>query len=217
LVEFKVVVSDPEVRNGNVVVVKVVGTDSLKYTQDEKSGKSLPTALINPKTLERIKTPYNVVTLRIWRDRSKNDKVKFTLRVKPSAEVPEEVIQVPRDMLVEKLGKDEALGEVFRAKAFQITVDGDRARRFVGLKIGDTIDASIIGIPGKLLRITGGSDNSGFPMMPTIPGVVKKAVILSAPPGFHPRNEGERRRKYVRGNTIGEDIVQVNTVLVSPT
>jgi small subunit ribosomal protein S6e len=38
--------------------------------------------------------------------------------------------------------------------------------------------------------------------------------LLSGPPGFHPRKKGERRRKTVRGNTISEDIVQINTKIV---
>ena len=45
-------------------------------------------------------------------------------------------------------------------------------------------------------------------------GGVKKRVLLSGPPGFHPKEKGERRRKMIRGNTITEDIVQINTVIV---
>ncbi|MEM2757608.1 MAG: hypothetical protein QW596_04115, partial [Sulfolobales archaeon] len=67
MVEFKLVVSDPEAR-GKALVVKVVGSDSLKYSQDEKSGKTLPTALINQGTLNMINSPYGVVTLRVWKD-----------------------------------------------------------------------------------------------------------------------------------------------------
>jgi small subunit ribosomal protein S6e len=48
-------------------------------------------------------------------------------------------------------------------------------------------------------------------MRPDIPGPVKKRALLSAPPGFHPREDGERRRKTVRGNTIAPDITQINT------
>ena len=33
--------------------------------------------------------------------------------------------------------------------------------------------------------------------------------------GFHPKADGVKRRKTVRGNTIADDIVQVNTVVVS--
>ncbi|OYT37942.1 MAG: 30S ribosomal protein S6e, partial [Desulfurococcales archaeon ex4484_58] len=70
------------------------------------------------------------------------------------------------------------------------------------------------GLKNVQLEIRGGSDNSGFPMRPDIPGGVKKRVLLSSPPGFHPREKGERRRKTVRGNTITDDIVQINTVII---
>ena len=99
-------------------------------------------------------------------------------------------------------------------KAKQIEVKGAQAQALVGLKIGDIIDGSLIGLKGVRLKITGGSDRSGFPMLSSIPGGVKKRVLLSRPPGFHPTTPGERRRKTVRGNTITEDIVQINTVIV---
>ncbi|MCS7108913.1 MAG: 30S ribosomal protein S6e [Sulfolobales archaeon] len=215
MVEFKLVVSDPEAR-GKSLVVKVVGFEGLKYSQEEKSGKSLPTALVNQATLNLINAPYGVVNVRVWKDRSKNEKVKFTFRVKSSGEVPENTIYVPKELITEKLGVEEAVGELSRAKAFQVVIDGDRARRLVGLKVGDVVDSSIVGIPGKLLLITGGSDNTGFPMIPSLPGQAKKALLLTSPPGHLPKEDGERRRKYVRGNTIGEELVQVNAVITSP-
>lgn len=215
MVEFKLVVSDPEAR-GKSLAVKVVGFEGLKYSQEEKSGKSLPTALVNQATLNLINAPYGVVNVRVWKDRSKNERVKFTFRVKTSGEVPESTIYVPKDLINEKLGVEEAVGELSRAKAFQVVIDGDRARRLVGLKVGDVVDSSIVGIPGKLLLITGGSDNTGFPMIPSLPGQAKKALLLTSPPGYLPKEDGERRRKYVRGNTIGEELVQVNAVIASP-
>ncbi|MEM1982730.1 MAG: 30S ribosomal protein S6e [Sulfolobales archaeon] len=215
MVEFKLVVSDPEAR-GKALVVKVVGSDSLKYSQDEKSGKTLPTALINQGTLNMINSPYGVVTLRVWKDRSKNEKVKFTFRVKVSNEVPDNTVYVPKELLSEKLGVEEVIGELVRAKSFQVVVEGDRARRLVGLKVGDVVDSSLVGIPGKLLKITGGSDNSGFPMIPSLPGQAKKALLLTSPPGYIPKEGGERKRKFVRGNTVGEELVQINAVITAP-
>lgn len=99
-------------------------------------------------------------------------------------------------------------------RARQVTVSGDKALAFLGRKIGDILDGSVVGLPGKKIVITGGSDSSGFPMRPDIPGGVKKAVLLSGPPGFHPREKGERRRKIVRGNVITEDIVQINVKIL---
>ncbi|RLF24403.1 MAG: 30S ribosomal protein S6e [Thermoprotei archaeon] len=99
-------------------------------------------------------------------------------------------------------------------KAKQIEVKGPQAQAFIGLKIGDVIDGDVIGLKGVKLKITGGSDRSGFPMHPGITGGGKRRILLSGPPGFHPRRKGERRRKTVRGNVITEDIVQINTVIV---
>lgn len=97
--------------------------------------------------------------------------------------------------------------------AKQITVEGPRAHALIGLKIGDVIDGTPLGMPGVRLRITGGSDRSGFPMRADIPGGGKYRVLLSGPPGFHPKKRGMRKRVTVRGNTITEDIVQINMVI----
>ncbi len=99
-------------------------------------------------------------------------------------------------------------------KAEQVEVKGDKAIKLIGLRIGDVIDGALVGKPGIKLKITGGSDKAGAPMRPDLPGGVKRRLLLSGPPGFHPRRRGERRRKLVRGNTITEDIVQINTVIV---
>lgn len=94
-----------------------------------------------------------------------------------------------------------------------INVKDEMARIFIGLKVGDYVDGEAFGYPGKKLIITGGSDKSGIPIRPDVPGGAKKYVLLSGPPGYHPRRKGERRRKLVRGNTITEEIVQINLVL----
>ena len=88
-----------------------------------------------------------------------------------------------------------------------------QARALVGLKIGDEIDASVLGIKGKI-KITGGSDRAGFPMRSDVMGGVKRYILLTKSVGFEPKMKGERRRKLVRGNTITEDIYQVNAVIV---
>lgn len=96
----------------------------------------------------------------------------------------------------------------------QVEVTGQNAARLIGLRIGDVVDGSIVGKPGLKLKITGGSGKAGEPMIPSLPGGVKRYLLISHPPGFHPRNSGERRRKFVRGNMITEDIVQINTVII---
>ncbi len=97
--------------------------------------------------------------------------------------------------------------------AVKIEPKDPKASALLGLKIGDVIDGGPIGIKGKI-KITGGSDRAGTPMRPDVHGPGKKYVLLSDGPGYRPKKKGERRRKLVRGNTISEEIYQVNAVLV---
>ena len=98
-------------------------------------------------------------------------------------------------------------------KAISKELKDQLAQPLIGLKIGDIFDAEVIGIPGKI-KITGGSDKAGFPMRTDVLGGVKKYVLLTKGVGLRKAEKGERRRKLVRGNTITEEIYQVNAVLV---
>jgi small subunit ribosomal protein S6e len=90
----------------------------------------------------------------------------------------------------------------------------DRAAQpLLGSKIGDIIDSSVIGLTQGKIRITGGSDRSGTPMRQDVHGGVKKYVLLSRGVGMQSVGEGARIRKLVRGNTITEEIYQLNCVL----
>ncbi|MEM1507444.1 MAG: 30S ribosomal protein S6e [Candidatus Bathyarchaeia archaeon] len=95
-------------------------------------------------------------------------------------------------------------------KSKSVEVEGARATPLIGRKIGDIVDGSVVGMPGVKLIITGGSDKDGFPMRPDVHGGVKTRILLSSGVGFKPKDKGERRRKMVRGNTITEDILQIN-------
>jgi small subunit ribosomal protein S6e len=99
-------------------------------------------------------------------------------------------------------------------KAYQLEVDQNKAAFLIGKKIGDEADLSPLGLSGYIVKITGGTDKDGFPMHPNIEGTVKKKVLLSGPPCFHPERKGQRRKKTVRGNTISPDIVQINCKVV---
>ncbi len=98
-------------------------------------------------------------------------------------------------------------------KSYQIEVEGDQAKSLVGYKIGDEFDGSIVGLKGYKLKITGGSDKNGFPMKKDIEGPRRIRSLLSGGVGFKPKIRGQRRRKTLRGNTISEDIVQINTII----
>jgi len=95
-------------------------------------------------------------------------------------------------------------------KSFQLEVETLKTASLIGKKIGEEFNGDLIGLNGYSLKITGGSDKDGFPMHPQVGGPGRKKVLLSSPPGFHPKIKGERRRKLVRGNTISEDISQIN-------
>jgi small subunit ribosomal protein S6e len=99
-------------------------------------------------------------------------------------------------------------------RAYNIELNEEKAKIFIGKRIGDTVDASPIGLKGYELLITGGSDKDGFPMRKDIHGRVRKRVLLSSPPGYRPKRKGVRRRKMVRGNEITPEIVQINTKIV---
>jgi len=95
-----------------------------------------------------------------------------------------------------------------------VELEDARAVPLIGKKIGDIIDGSVVGLPGFKVQVTGGSDKDGFPMRPNVHGGVRRNVVLSGGVGFNPQDEGERRRKRVRGNIITDEIVQVNMKIV---
>ncbi len=99
-------------------------------------------------------------------------------------------------------------------RAFQKEIGDEEARMFYGLKIGDTVDLSPLGLKGYKAKITGGTDKDGFPMRPDVHGTGRKKVLLSGGPGVRGLKKGERVRKTVRGNTVAEDIEQLNLVIV---
>jgi small subunit ribosomal protein S6e len=95
-----------------------------------------------------------------------------------------------------------------------IEVEEARAVPLIGRKIGETVDGSVVDLPAHKLQIMGGSDKDGFPMRPSVHGGVRRRVLLSGGVGFRPQNEGERKRKTVRGNIITDEIVQVNMKII---
>ncbi len=95
----------------------------------------------------------------------------------------------------------------------QLEVEAAESKKLVGLKIGDNFDASLVGLKGYTLKITGGSDKNGFPMKKDVEGPRRIKSLLSGGIGFNPKRDGQRRRKTVRGNTISDDIVQINVIV----
>lgn len=89
-----------------------------------------------------------------------------------------------------------------------------RASPLIGRRMGEVIDGAVVGLSGHKVQITGGSDKDGFPIRPNVHGGVRRKATLSGGVGFNPRNEGERRRKTVRGNVITNEIIQINMKIV---
>jgi small subunit ribosomal protein S6e len=95
-------------------------------------------------------------------------------------------------------------------RTYTQAITGHYVTSLIGRKIGEEIDGIFVGLPGYKLMITGGSDKDGVPMIQDLPGPRKKKILTSKRTGFKPVMDGERKRKTFRGNTISQDIVQIN-------
>jgi len=102
------------------------------------------------------------------------------------------------------------ISEPTSGKSYQVELAKDKEANLVGKKVGDEFDGNLVGAAGYVLELTGGSDGSGFPMRTEVHGPAKKPVLTSTGIGFHAKRKGERQRRYVRGNTYSQEIVQVN-------
>ena len=100
------------------------------------------------------------------------------------------------------------------AQAYQVTVTGAAASKIIGKNIGDTISGDIAGLSGYTLKLTGGTDKDGFPMRPDLPGPARRKILVSGGVGFHPKADGVRMRKSMRGKEISSEVTQINAVVV---
>jgi len=99
-------------------------------------------------------------------------------------------------------------------KSHQVQVSGHHANSLIGKKIGDEVDGIFISLPGYKLKISGGTDKDGFPMRSDLPGTVRRRLLISKGKGFNAKENGIRRKKSIRGNSINQDIVQINMKVV---
>ena len=99
-------------------------------------------------------------------------------------------------------------------KSHNILVSGHHANSLIGKKINDEVDGIFVSLPGYKLQITGGTDKNGFPMRKELPGTTRRRLLLSESLGFKPRDSGIRKKKSVRGNTINQEVVQINMKVV---
>jgi len=80
----------------------------------------------------------------------------------------------------------------------------------IGTSIGEEFNGSLVGLDGYTLKVTGGSDEEGFPMRKGIQGSGRRKVLMKYGPGYKTEDDGVKRRKSARGEVVSEDIVQVN-------
>lgn len=99
-----------------------------------------------------------------------------------------------------------------KEKSHQIEIDSNE-RQIIGLAIGDELNGDLVGLEGYTLEVTGGSDKNGFPMKKDVEGPRRVKSLLTGGVGYKPKADGVKRRKTLRGNTISDDIVQINTVV----
>jgi small subunit ribosomal protein S6e len=95
-----------------------------------------------------------------------------------------------------------------------VELEEARAVPFIGRRLGETLDGSVVDLPAHTVQILGGSDKDGVPMRGNVHGGVRRRVVLSGGAGFKSKNKGERKRKTVRGNIITDEIAQINMKIV---
>ena len=96
-----------------------------------------------------------------------------------------------------------------KGKSLSKELKDSDANPLLGLELGNETDAAVVGLSGKL-KLTGGSDKSGVPMRDDVHGSARKRVLLSKGVGLQDAEHGDRVRKLIRGNTISEEIYQIN-------
>ena len=64
---------------------------------------------------------------------------------------------------------------------------------FNNRKVGEQVNGSELELDGYELKITGGSDKSGCPVRPDMPGFGKKSALLSKGPCVHIPYKGMRK------------------------
>ena len=99
-------------------------------------------------------------------------------------------------------------------KSHNVSISGHHANSLIGKKIGDEVDGIFVSLPGYKLTITGGTDKDGFAMRYDLPGMRRRRLLISESKGFKAREEGMRKKKSIRGNTINQDIVQINMKVI---
>ena len=97
-------------------------------------------------------------------------------------------------------------------KSVQRIVKEENVKQFHGLRLGDKVQGERLELSGYEFTLTGGSDDSGFPMRKDVQGTAKKQILTIGPTVGIKRKlgSGQRIRKTVSGNTVGAQTAQLN-------
>jgi small subunit ribosomal protein S6e len=100
-------------------------------------------------------------------------------------------------------------------KTYNIEAKDEGTALFLGKSIGDVVNATPLGLKGYEIKITGGSDKSGFPMRRDINRSGRASALLTTRGvGYRPEEDGVRKRKTVVGTVIDDNISQINAQVV---
>ncbi len=83
-----------------------------------------------------------------------------------------------------------------------------------GRKLGETIKGELVGLSGYEFKITGGSNDAGFPMRPEINLAGKKKIYARKGIGIKTKHKGNFTRKTVAGNSVYQKTSQLNLAVV---
>jgi len=100
-------------------------------------------------------------------------------------------------------------------KSYGIDLPKDKEGALIGKKMGDKLEGGAVGADGYELEITGGSDNSGFPMRADVSGPRRVGVTISSGAGIRKQKKGMRTKRNVRGSIVSDQIVQINTKVLA--
>jgi len=108
------------------------------------------------------------------------------------------------------------ISDTKNGKSYGIDLAKDKESELIGKKIGDKLEGGAVGAEGYELQITGGSDIAGFPMRADVSGPRRVGVVLTSGTGISKQKKGMRSKRNVRGNIISDQIVQVNSKVITP-
>ncbi|VVB67704.1 30S ribosomal protein S6e [Candidatus Norongarragalina meridionalis] len=94
--------------------------------------------------------------------------------------------------------------------SFQKEIEKAKESQLYGKAIGDKFDGGIVGLEGYTLEITGGSNREGTPMRKDVKGMRKTKAIIGGGSGVRGLKRGQKIKKTVVGNTVGEHTMQLN-------